>query len=309
MLTHAMGRIATTIVSATLIALALPLPAAQADTKDCGWQILCIEDGDGADDGDRPGSAGGSGQGNEGAVPACEFNGAEIPCELGASGLFDAALGCYRADVTPQPPPEDPRWWDGTAQRTAAEGAVYALNCLGGGPAIQRFLPIPLVQGLSAEELARRAMSKILLLPPVMHLTPGPGRETLVSLPVWLWTSPTPETWGPNSQTESDRGLSVTLTAKVDRIVWDMGDGSTRECTSPGAPYSAAAGASASPDCGYAYQRISARMPGGAYTVTATTHWTATWTSTTGRSGSFADITRSATVGDIRVGELQALNN
>jgi hypothetical protein len=305
MLTRSIGRATATVAAVTLIALAAPSPAAWADGKDCTKEFICVDDGDGKNDSDRPPQNGGGG----GFTPGCEFNGVQIPCELEGNGQFDSSLGCYRTAVNPQPPPEDPRWWDGTVQRTPEEGAVYAVFCLGDGSNVQRFLPISLAQGLTAEELARRAMSKLRLLPPVMHLTPGPGRTTLVSLPVWLWVSPTPETWGPNSQTESDQGLSVTLTAKVDRIVWDMGDGSTRECTSPGTPYSATAGASASPDCGYAYQRISERMPGGAYTVTATTHWTATWTSTTGRSGAFNNVTRSATVGDIRVGELQALNN
>jgi hypothetical protein len=301
-------RIAGTVASFALIGLASPLPTARAEPKGCGWEIVCIEDGDNKNGNHRPEAGGGSDH-EKGATPACEFKGTEIPCELSDSGQFDSGLGCYRAPISPQPPPEDPRWLDGTVLRTAEEGAVYALQCLGADANVQRFLPIPLTQGLTAEELARRALSKIRLSPPTMHLTPGPGRTTLVSLPMWLWISPTPETWGPNSQTESDRGLSVTLTAKVDRIVWGMGDGTTRECTSPGTPYSPAAGASASPDCGYAYQRISDRMPGGAYTVTATTHWTATWTSTTGRSGAFNDLTRSATVGDIRVGELQALND
>jgi hypothetical protein len=101
--------------------------------------------------------------------------------------------------------------------------------------------------------------------------------------------------------------LSVTLTARVDKIVWNMGDGGSRECQQPGTPYTQAAGASPSPDCGYAYQRVSTNTSGGSYSVSATTYWTASWTSTTGRNGTF-DLTRSATVGDIRVGELQVLN-
>ena len=43
--------------------------------------------------------------------------------------------------------------------------------------------------------------------------------------------------WGPISRTASSAGYSVTAAAKVQRVVWAMGDGTTVTCTERGTPY------------------------------------------------------------------------
>lgn len=88
-----------------------------------------------------------------------------------------------------------------------------------------------------------------------------------------------------------------------------MGDGSSVRCTGRGTPYESKKGSdpkSSSPDCGYTYRSSSAGEPSDAYRVTATVHWTVTW-SGAGQSGSFADLTTTSSAA-FRVAESQAVN-
>ena len=90
----------------------------------------------------------------------------------------------------------------------------------------------------------------------------------------------------------------MTATAKVQRVVWAMGDGKTVTCTQRGTPYTDADGKRSSPDCGYTYTRQ------GTYTVRATSYWTVTW-ARIGQSGTIPlDFTRDAV---ITMGEAQVL--
>ena len=103
-------------------------------------------------------------------------------------------------------------------------------------------------------------------------------------------------------------GLSVTATATAESIAWDMGDGHTVTCKTPGTPYAASDGLAPSPDCGYTYTQPSGHMPGGTYTITATTTWKVTWTSSDGESGALPPLTTPPSTVAVKVGELQAVN-
>ena len=134
----------------------------------------------------------------------------------------------------------------------------------------------------------------------------GPG---LVGLPIWLWV-PADEnpgdkvsTWGPLTATESERGVTVNLTAVVGQIVWDMGDGTSITCTNPGTPYVKQGGAS--PTCGYDSGYRVANAKGEKYTVTATTTWTVTWQA--GDEGDTIDGVTRENVAEIRIDELQVV--
>ncbi|MFE5327251.1 ATP/GTP-binding protein [Embleya sp. NPDC056575] len=199
----------------------------------------------------------------------------------------------------PAPTPVDPRDPNDT-QCPGAAVVLDATSCMntidpGGGNA--GTAPTP----PTPAELGARASAQILLDAPTVHLTPGPGKTGLVGLPTWLWVDATPTSWGPTSATAAVPGLSVTATATVDHIVWDMGDGTRVTCTTPGTPYTAAEGAHPSPNCGHTYTHPGVR------TVTATTYWTITW-SGGGQTGTLA-TTRTTTIPGIRTGEMQALTS
>ena len=92
--------------------------------------------------------------------------------------------------------------------------------------------------------------------------------------------------------------------ARASKVVWDMGDGHTVTCTSPGTPYTTSAGDTQSPTCGHVYTRSSASQPDHAYAVTATTTWVVSWAGG-GQSGVLT-VTRTSST-SVRIGELQVL--
>ncbi|MBU8858254.1 MULTISPECIES: hypothetical protein [unclassified Micromonospora] len=245
-----------------------------------------------------PGGGGdnGGGGGNGGGTPKCQWNGRAIPCYHEVLGWFNNADGCYYKLEEPQGEAPPGQQW-------------YQLTCNGGDlGSIRRALLDAPPAGYGAppdpEELARRALASISLLPPRAAVAPrrsqGPG---LVGLPVWMWASPGASYFGPLSASASDRGLTVEITAKVDRIVWHMSDDIEVTCDGPGTPYRADGprAGSTSPDCGLDQGYPAA----GTYEVSATTFWTVEW-SGGGESGVIAQ-SRSSGVVLVQINELQVV--
>jgi hypothetical protein len=155
----------------------------------------------------------------------------------------------------------------------------------------------------SPAELAQMARKQLRL--PSPSIAANPAGDQLVNLPTWMWLS---GGWGPVSATASVPGVSVTAVATPTSVTWAMGDGSAVTCTGAGTPYKAGTDPKApSPDCGHVYRRSSASQPRQAYPVTATVHWTVTW-SGAGQGGTFPDMTTTGNA-TFRVAESQALNN
>ncbi|MFJ2938000.1 ATP/GTP-binding protein [Streptomyces sp. NPDC087219] len=164
----------------------------------------------------------------------------------------------------------------------------------------------PTVSAVDPAVLAQQAIDQMILRGPDIGIVPKPEGMGLVGMPVYLWTERGPETYGPNVASASAGGITVTATAKVARIVWQMGDGKTVTCTTPGTPYKPAYGTKSSPDCGHRYAKPST-AGAGTYHVVATSTWTIDWQATTGQSGQLAQTRQSAV--DIRVSELQAVGS
>jgi hypothetical protein len=252
-----------------------------------------------------PTSGTGTGAGSKtGGVQVCSLGGRQIPCTDPDYGYWSASRGCYVGHPAAQPPKSDPAWGGKT---TGAIYTCYVPQSSGGSPGLSWFwsaaapsvAPDPAV-------LAASAVSMMRLRAPSMGMAPPPASAAhpdsmgIVGLPVWLWVvSPDASSWGPISTTASAGGYSVTATGSVDRIVWDMGDGGTVECTSPGVPWTEPDGLTSSPYCGYRYTKQSE-----AYTVTATAYWTITW-SGIGRTGVIHQALTSSV--QLTVGELQTV--
>jgi hypothetical protein len=200
-------------------------------------------------------------------------------------------------------------------QRSASTpaGAWFTYECSSRGTAASQFdapiwIPIgpptldtPAVP--SPAVLAQQADNELTLPSPRIGISPS--IQQLVNLPTWLWIST--NSWTARSATATVPGESVTATATPTSVTWGMGNGDTVTCNQPGTPYTAATNpATASPDCGYTYRQSSATQPSGAFTVTATTHWTVRWAGA-GQSGIFDDLTSTATLA-VPVAESQALN-
>ncbi|GGO05805.1 hypothetical protein [Micromonospora parathelypteridis] len=287
------------VVSATLPAAAAlragPGAGCPPDQPDCSvWDDEPGNPGDPGGGGDNGGGDSGGGGGGGG----CQWNGRTIPCYDEHKGWFNSNDGCYYKLAEPQ--------------AEAPEGQQWYVQTCNGGDDIGNEVPVLLDEpppGFGAppdpEELARRAFASITLLPAPLAVAPrkriGPG---LVGLPVWMWSEQNAAYFGPIYADETDRDVTVEITAEVKRIVWDMGNGEYVTCYNAGTEYEATGerAGGTSPNCGYddGYQKA------GTYDVTATTYWTVTWRGG-GETGEIPGVTRDSGIVQIQINELQVV--
>ncbi|MFK4241642.1 hypothetical protein ACI2KV_02085 [Micromonospora chokoriensis] len=266
------------------------------DQPDCNvWDDEPGNPGDPGGGGDD----GGGDDGGGGGGGVCRWDGRTVPCYDEFKGWFNSGDGCYyKLSVPQREAPEGQQWYVQTCNGGADVGNQTEV-LLDEPPAGFGAPPNP-------EELARRALASIKLLPAPLKVAPrkniGPG---LVGLPVWMWADSGPNYFGPIHADESDRGLTVYIEAKVDRIVWDMGNGEKVTCAGPGTEYTSTGqrAGSTSPDCGYdkGYQKADT------YRVTATTHWTVSWWTNTDATRRVIPQTRNSGVVQIQINELQVV--
>lgn len=255
------------------------------------------------------GSEGGSGSSSGTSTRTCTFGETEIPCS--PSGYtWNASRECYARPSDPQPD-VDASVWEG---RT--EGVIIACvppYCVVEGVGMDDcyddlyWAPTAPAAGPSPGELADRAVESMNLHAISVGIVPRPGDDSvgLVGMPVWMWAAdPGPSTTGPTTASASAGGVTVTATAELEDITWDMGDGSTVVC-GPGSPYNPSHGREASPDCGHVYTTTSWGKPGDTFTVSASSAWVITWVGG-GQSGTIRldGLTESV---QIAVGEAQVL--
>ncbi|MFG3702048.1 hypothetical protein ACGF5C_29750 [Micromonospora sp. NPDC047620] len=291
---------------ALLLALGAAVPAPAAGRADPGAECPPGQSDCSVWD-DDPGTPGGGGDTGGGGDPGgggggggkCQWNGRTVKCYDDVLGWFNNGDGCYYKLSEPQQEAPEGKQW-------------YTRTCNGGdlGTETDVLLDAP-PPGFGAppdpEELARRALAKITIAAPRIAVAPrrsnGPG---LVGLPVWMWGSnDDPKYFGPTREaSETDRGLTVKITATFDRIVWDMGNGGEVTCYGAGTPYRADGqhAGQDSPDCGY----DSGYPKAGDYRVRATTHWTVTWYGD-GESGVIS-LTRTTGTVPVRINELQVVS-
>lgn len=157
------------------------------------------------------------------------------------------------------------------------------------------------VPSISPGMAGRMAAARLVMHPASVGLGPDPQDNEYkmipVGFPIWLWADGGDT--GTSSSSESVAGLNVSLTARMTKINWSMGDGTSFTCEK-GTAYKkgAVVPATPSPDCGHRYEQV------GDYTITATTHWSIDW-SAGGQSGSIPfSMSRSR---DITIGELQVV--
>lgn len=187
-------------------------------------------------------------------------------------------------------------------------GAWYVYQCQGPGwrDAVYRppiWIPDGQPAGPSPAQLAQEAYNQLRL--PSPQIRANPVGTQLVNLPTWLWLDQS--SWGLRSATASVPGVSVTATAEPQSVTWSMGDGSTLTCPGAGTPFPPGGNPSAaSPDCGHTYMLSSTGQPNNQYPVSATVHWTVTW-SGAGQGGTFPNLTTTSNA-SFAVAESQALN-
>ncbi|TRW47447.1 hypothetical protein [Georgenia yuyongxinii] len=230
-----------------------------------------------------------------------------VPCTNDA-GYWSNAYNCYIHVLDPQPAPGDPLW---QGHSPSEGGQVYECWQPFTDYSVYQWLltpPAPSGSGPSPRAVAELAIDQMELRAIDIGIAPEPGDDSVgvVGMPVWMWVAvPDQHTFGPVTASASAGGITVTATATVHRIVWDMGDGNQVVCTTKGTPYDASRGGQASPDCGHVYDQTSAGQPNQRFTVTATSDWVIVWEGA-GQTGTIRmnGLSRSA---QIAVGEAQVL--
>lgn len=229
-----------------------------------------------------------------------------VPCTA-ESGYWSNSYNCYISPAEPQPPASDPSWQG----HEPGDGAIY--QCYQPQTDIVIFIwsqnpPPGPSTGPTPREVAQLAMDQMNLRAIDIGVAPEPGPDSigLVGMPVWMWaSSPDADTYGPATASASAGGITVTATARVDTITWDMGDGNEVVCGSAGTPYEPTYGQQESPDCGHTYEKSSSLEASGKYTVTAASNWVVAWAGA-GQSGTIRlnDLQRSV---EVAIGEAQVL--
>lgn len=273
-----------------------PVSTEHCDAEgNCSVVLECPGDdgGDGGDDGD-------GGDGSSG-TSTCTFQGQTIPCQIGNAPWNGS---CYVSDLMQSDPQNPP-----PAGQSADDGDWYACICPPAATSCPSWAWVrPGETFINPEVLARRAIAAMDLDPIAIGIVPesGPDRMGLVGLPVWMWVeNQTANTWGPISDSASEGTVSVSATATVAEVVWDMGDGSDPIRCGAGTPYRDTYGKKDSPTCGHRYQLMSDDQDDGAYEVTATSHWVIEW-SGGGQTGTI-ELNTTTDPLPIRIGEAQVL--
>lgn len=252
---------------------------------------------------------GGGGGGGKPAPPAC-YQGARdngVPCENGVVGIWSNERQCYVQLVDPQPDPSDP-------ERTSKDAKNYSCTGLDddGTTVIKESFwaeeepetdgPTGLQEDLETAvglDVKFRAMNPGLAPSPIpkeVGSSLDGWRMAPVGLWVWMWPrAPHDSQWGPIKSLPDDSGYSVE--AVVERVKWDMGDGTTKTCgkSVPFMPYMR----DRTPTCGHQY-----KVPGN-YLVRVTTYWHIKYNDASGYNETRLEFDQSLF---IRIGENQVVN-
>lgn len=298
-------RLTIAVLTVALSAVAVPAPArADPTPAPTGGGGNCDNNPDPSCTTWGGGGGNGGGGGGNGGDSGCTWNGQSMPCQDPDFGAY-VGNGCYWKALVPPPNVPPPSSHDPSKTGTWGVRSCYSAPSGGAVSQMLVWMDDP-PGGPTPAQLAQQALAKVHLLGAQIGVAPSPNGSGLVGLPVWLWTAVTPGTWGPQTATATGGGITVTITAKASRIVWDMGDGHSVTCGNPGTAYAASYGSAASPTCGYRYASpsSSAAHPHGRYTISATTYWTVNW-SGGGQSGVLTPTSRAQT--SIEIGEVQVV--
>jgi hypothetical protein len=274
----------------------------------------------------NPGSPGGGGSGG-GADRECYMGDDKIPC-TSSYGTWDGRFGWIKV-LNPQPPESDSAWDARPAGETGGYLVEYTLeSCIDRGIGGGVFIPDCGEPGYrwypsgdpSPEEVAEEVVAAMQLTMGEIGSTPPslatkPDSMGVVGVPMWLWVAnPLENTTGPFVASDNAGSLTVTVTARLDRIEWSYTNRHTGAVvhtvtcagdSAPGTPWSDAIdgdGSLPSPNCGLDAAQNDAV---GEFTLTGTAYWVADWEAGT-ESGTI-DVEPQSRAVEIDVAELQAI--
>ena len=217
-------------------------------------------------------------------------------------GIWDNAHQCWIHPVNVLA--SDPVW-DGHT-----DGSIWmcALIVDGVDPVVIFWVPPGTEPGLpDPGQLALHVMGRLPLRTADVHTAPQNPARTYVGVENWLWV---PESqWATLTKTVTAGGTSVTVTARPDRVVWDMGP-ETKTCYAQGREWQAGMTDDATTTCGYAYTVTSDSAPDGAFALSARIQYEVDWVCTgacTSNAGTLGLIDAPAGAGTLRVLQRQTV--
>ena len=291
-----------TPLCAVAAAMALTMIPATTATADDGAGASSRFGGDGGQvtvQGGTGGTGGSGGSGGSGSSGSSGGTGGS-----GSSGSSGGTGGTSGSGVSGPPPAA--KLGGGAAGCPSGQVSVSNPRGLPGGP--PKCVPAPQEPGGPAappdpETVVPAAVDKMNLRAIDIGLTPlnhgEPDSRGIIGFPTWLWVEdPGESTVGPITASASSGGTTVTATGELDRIEWDMGDGTVVTCYGPGTPWHESMGKQDSPTCGHRYEKA------GTYTVEARSFWEINWTGG-GESGTITGDFASTT--EVRMVEVQVI--
>jgi len=186
---------------------------------------------------------------------------------------------------------------------TCPHAAMASAGIFRGGPVYERWIEGDPPPQAVLELIVARAQAAAQLPTEGLRLAPAgtPHEPIVVQHDTWLWIDPV--IWQPVTATPAPIfGITATVTATPYRITFETGDGTTIDCgNNTGTPWHPDA---TDTGCSLTWHHTTAT---GDQTLTATTHWNATWACTAYcGTGTLPDyITQAVT--DVTVAELQTL--
>lgn len=256
-------------------------------------------------------------------APTCVYykgsQNVEIPCTSTGSDYWSNTRQCYVSIATgsdqQQPPPPGAKTTGAWYNCDPYTGPLRCDPTTDGvcrdpyGGTFWSNTPPPGIKTLSPRQAAALLINSFQLRGIDIGFAPDPntpGAKSYVGVPIWMWVNnPQPLTYGPYTQTSALGGVTITATAHVTSIIWNMGDGHSVACANMGTAFQVQYGAVDSPTCGYRYQKTSASQPTGRYAITATSQWSVDWNGG-GQSGTIPLTSTSNT--SVQINELQSVN-
>ncbi len=182
-------------------------------------------------------------------------------------------------------------------------GRWYQKVCDGSPVQINGSFAIPEQARVDPAVLAQQARRSVTIADPQMATSPQADRRLYTRVPTWLWVDP--GWWRTYSATARAGIVSSTVVARPVRASWTMGDGGQAVCNGPGTQWRRGLSENQS-TCSYTYRNASAGQGSGKFIMTVEIEFEVSWTSSLGRGGGLARITRSASKA-VEVGEIQAV--
>lgn len=188
---------------------------------------------------------------------------------------------CYVRVEDPQPPSDHAIWAGNTAGVIVVCTPYPCVTVTGATipdcPSISRYWAPAAPASIVIDEgaAARRAIAQLDLDPIQISMAPQPNLaepNVLIGAPAYFWAEGGTPAIGPLTTTVAQDGITITLSARLDDVTFDTGDGATVTC-----PRDVVAerpthmALDDTPACGHAWSTSAT------YVLTATSAWTIDW--------------------------------